>query len=94
MLYVLMIISNEEVACSETREVYAFDMSDSVSPDTDFIQDYLDELINDKNASEGIEVGEANESGVEIVGYTCGWEILENMTEAEILEEYGEILEV
>ena len=94
MVYVLMIISNEEVACSETREVYAFDMSDSVSPDTDWIQDYLDELINDKNASEGIEVGEADESGVEIVGYTGYYEILEGMTRAEIEEEYGDIIEV
>lgn len=94
MLYVLMIISNEEVVGSETREVYAFDMNDSISPDTDWIQDYLDELINDKNASEGIEVGEADESGVEIVGYTGYYEILEGMNRAEIEEEYGDIIEV
>lgn len=89
-MFVLFTLNNEEVAGSEEKRVYRVDADQS---DKVYLNELASDFVEEENSLYGIEAG-TEEDGVEVIGYTCAWEILENMTEAEILEEYGEILEV
>ena len=89
-MFVLFTLNNEEVAGSEEKRVYRVDAD---QPDEDYLNELASDFAEEENSLYGIEAGTGN-NGIEVIGYTCAWEILENMTEAEILEEYGEILEV
>ena len=89
-MFVLFTLNNEEVAESEEKRVYRVDADQA---DEDHLSELASDCAEEENYLHGIEAGIDND-GIEVVGYTCAWEILENMTEAEILEEYGEILEV
>lgn len=89
-MFILFTLMNEDVSGSEDKKVYHIE-------DTEVNDSYLDELAEDfaeeENSLYGIEAGSVKD-GVEVVGYTCNWEALENMTEEEIIEQYGDILEV
>ena len=89
-MFVLFTLNNEEVAESDEKRVYRVDADQA---DEDYLSELASDFAEEENYLYGIEAGIDND-GIEVVGYTCGWEILENITEAEILEEYGEILEV
>ena len=89
-MFVLFTLDNEEVAGYEEKRVYRVDADQS---DEDYLNELASDFAEEENSLYGIETGTDN-NGIEVIGYTCAWEILENMTEAEILEEYDEILEV
>lgn len=89
-MFVLFTLNDEETAESEEKRVYRVDADQS---DEDYLSELASDFAEEENSLYGIEAGIDN-NGIEVIGYTCAWEILENMTEAEILEEYGEILEV
>ncbi len=78
---------------SETcaKEEVVYELSDDSTKE--YIGSVGLELIEDKNSSEGIEVGEDNGSGVELEGYSYIYEILE-CTREEVEENYGEIMQL
>lgn len=89
-MFVLFTLNNEEVAGSEENRVYHIEGEDA---DEDYLNELASDFAEEENSLYGIEAG-AEQNGVEITGYTCNWKILENLTEEEIIDNYGEILEV
>ena len=87
-MFVLFTLENSET-CAKEEVVY--ELSDDSTKE--YIGSVGLELIEDKNSSEGIEVGEDNGSGVELEGYSYIYEILE-CTREEVEENYGEIMQL
>ena len=91
-MYVLFTLVNEDDARSNEQVVYR--INDTDVQDARYLSEIMDDLIEDKNISNGIVVGEDNGDGIEITGYLCSYEFLQDVTPEEIEEEYGKILEV
>ena len=93
-MFIKFNISTCRVGCEETS-VYRFNDDDY---DEDYIREYGEEIAREVVESYGIfseEMKACEESGVEFEESDCfsvDFEILD-MTEEEIIEEYGEILE-
>lgn len=89
-MYVLFTLTNEDEVGSTEHRVYHMQDSDY---DEDYLDEFAIELAEEANSLFGIEVG-TEKDGVEVTGYSCNWELLEDMSEDEIDATYGAIWEV
>lgn len=87
-MFILYTLKNPDI-CTDEEKVY--ELPDGSTED--YINMIGDELVEDKNTSEGIEVGEDDGSGVEVEGYYFTYKILKG-TKAEVEEGYGIIYQV